>query len=165
MDDGLSTKKLEYYMKGRYKELLVKIIIFSVLIFMMLTMNKYNNLLFHSTIEIFSCVVFFIVFVLAYNTYSINKNKFLMILGIGYFFVAIVDMLHAFTHPGVSILYSMGNKEIATELWITARYISVFTCLVSTVFIFKQIKKFNMNIVYILYCSVTFLALFLYIYF
>ncbi|MBV7275346.1 PAS domain S-box protein [Clostridium sp. PL3] len=140
-------------------ELLIEISILSIFIPALIAMDKYNDQLFHSLSELFNCAIFFAIFVFAYNTYNISKNNFLMLLGIGCFFVALVNVVQIFPHTGVSILFEERNKDIETEAWIIARYIWVFTCLASTIFIFKPEKNLNVYLVFIAYFFITALSL------
>lgn len=136
-------------------ELLIEIGILAISIPVLIAANRYNNSLFHSSVELFNCIIFFAIFVFAYNTYNISKNNFLMFLGIGCFFSSIVNILHMFSHPGVSILFENGNRDIEIWFWIISRYIWLFTCLASTIFIFKPIKTLNVSLVFIIYFFIT----------
>lgn len=126
-----------------------------ILIMTLDIMSTRNNLLFHSAVEVFSSVIFFGVFIIAVNTYSMSKNKFLVLLGIGYFFVAIIDLLHAAAYPGVSILYKEGNANVAAQLGVAARYIGALTSLASTILFYKPIKNFRRHFIFIAYFFIT----------
>ena len=127
----------------------------SFLIFMLFLFLANNNLFFHTSIELFINFVFIIVFVFAFNTYSVNKNSFLLILGTGYFFVAILGIFHLLTYAGIPFLSETDRLKITTQLWITSRYMGVFTCLIAMIFILKPNKKFNPYALFVIYFSIT----------
>lgn len=91
-----------------------------------------SYLLFHSLAECFSVAVASGVFMLAYNARLSSGMGFLLVLGAGYLPVAVLDLLHALTYQGMGVLSTEG-PNLATELWIAARYIET-VALVSAVF-------------------------------
>lgn len=129
----------------------------SFLIFMLFLFlaNNNDNLFFHTSIELFINFVFIIVFVFAFNTYSVNKNSFLLLLGTGYFFVAILGIFHLLTYAGMPFVSETDGLKITTQLWIASRYMSVFTCLIAMIFILKPNKKFNPYTLFVIYFSIT----------
>ena len=144
---------------GRLKaikfELLIEWSFFFIFMVFLLRANTYSNLFFHTAIELFINVIFLLVFVFAFNTYSINKNNFILILGTGYFFVAIVGIFHLLSYPGMPFLNIMESIGITTQLWTASGYIGVFTCLISVTFILKPHKKIIPYSLFITYLCIT----------
>lgn len=143
--------KKEYYMSLE-SESLIMLSVFIIFITALIIINFNNNVLFHTGIEVFNVIISFGIFTISLNTYKISKNNCLIFLGIGFFFVGIADLLHSFAYPGVSILFEHGSQNISTQLWISARYLEAFTCLVSSILVInpkKIIKPYSIFLIYL----------------
>jgi len=81
--------------------------------------SRYDYPLFHSIAEMFSIVVACAVFMFSWSSRGYVASRPFLLLGIGYVFVAVLDLLHALTYAGMTVLPS-GN-DYATRLWIAAR--------------------------------------------
>lgn len=138
-------------------EVLVEWSFFLIFVVFLLKININNNLLFHTAIELFINAIFLFVFVFTFNTYRINKKNYLLILGTGYFFVSVIGIIHLLTYPGMPFIEGMDATNISIQLWITARYMSVFTCLLSMLSAYKSNNKINPYNLFILYLGVTIL--------
>src|SRR5512143_4117440 len=79
-----------------------------------------SYLLFHSIAEIFSIVVAFGVFTVAWNSVSFVKNSYLLILGVGSLFIAGIDALHTLAFKGMGVFPETG-ANLPTQLWVAAR--------------------------------------------
>ncbi len=82
--------------------------------------SLYNYLLFHSLAEIFSIVIAFSIFVLAWNCRNIMDNDYLIFLGIAYLFVDFIDIIHTLAYAGMGVFRGFG-ANLPTQLWIIAR--------------------------------------------
>ncbi len=138
-------------------EVLAEWSFFLTFVVFLLKININNNLLFHTAIELFINAIFLFVFVFAFNTYRINKKNYLLILGTGYFFVSVIGIIHLLTYPGMPFIEEMGATNISVQLWIAARYMGVFTCLLSMLSAYKSNNKINPYNLFILYLFVTIL--------
>ncbi len=88
--------------------------------------SLHSYLLFHSLIEIVTIVVAFTLFVLTWNTRKYFTSSFLTVLGIGYAFCALIDLVHTFAYKGMGIFTGIG-ANLPTQLWIAARYLQAAT--------------------------------------
>lgn len=98
-----------------------------------------NYLLFHTIIEISTVIVAAIMLIIAFNTYNISKNSFLLFIGIGYGFVGGFDLLHALTYRGMGILEG-NTSNLSIQFWITARYMEGLTIFLSLFHINRKLK-------------------------
>ena len=98
--------------------------------------SKYSYLLFHSIAEIFSIVVAFGIFVLAWNSRYFAENAYLLFVGIAYLFVAGLDLLHTLAYSGMGVFQGYG-ANLPTQLWISARYIQSAS-LLSAAFLIRR---------------------------
>ncbi len=62
-----------------------------------------NFLLFHSLVELFSIVVAVAFFLIVWNRRNIIENNYILAAGIGYLFIASIDLLHTFAYKGMGI--------------------------------------------------------------
>ncbi len=133
------------------KETIIELWIFSFfLLFLIHTQIDYH-LLFHTSAELFASIVSFGLFFVAINISKVSENNFIVLLGVGYFFVGIIDVFHIFTYTGVSIIYERGSQTAFEQLWIAGRYMTAFTLLGSTLLILRNVKKFRITVIFFSY--------------
>ncbi len=89
-----------------------------------------NYLFFHSIAEIFTIVIAFGIFVIAWNSRGVTSNPYLIFIGIAYLFVGGIDVVHALAYKGMRILPGE-NGNLPTQLWIAARYLESITLVVA----------------------------------
>ena len=97
---------------------------------------SYNYLLFHTLAEMLTVVVSITMAVVAWHTYSFTRNHFFTYLGIGYFWVACMDLLHTLSFKGLDML-GVNGAQTTLEFWIFARYFEALI-LLSAFFFFKH---------------------------
>jgi diguanylate cyclase (GGDEF)-like protein len=125
-----------------------------VLIGLYLT-SLYSYLLFHSLAEIFSIVIGSCIFILAWNSRHRLDNDYLLLLGIAFLFVSVLDLLHTLAYQGMGV-FPRYDANLPTQLWITARYIQSISLLIAPVFLRH---KLNVNLVFAMYAVVTIVVL------
>ena len=111
-----------------------------------------NYLLFHSLSEIFSIVVAFSFFMIAWNSKIYIKNQYLLFIGIAYLFIALLDLLHTLAYKGMPIFTDY--DYYANQLWIGARYLESMTLLVAFYFLDTE-KKVNPERTLFIYAIIT----------
>jgi len=118
-----------------YLAILVGALVFAMLYFS----SWYNYLLFHSIAEVFSILVAFSVFVVAWNARRFLDNSYFIFIGIAFLFVGAVDLAHTLVYPGMGVLPGYGTNE-AAQLWLVARYIQSFSLLLVPLFIGRRLR-------------------------
>ena len=98
-----------------------------------------NYLLFHTSVELFSVVVAIGMFMIAWNTRAYIENGYLALLGIAYLFIAGVDLIHILAYKGMG-LFSVGDANPATQLWIAARFPEAGTLVLARLFLRKRVR-------------------------
>jgi PAS domain S-box-containing protein len=101
--------------------------------------SLYNYLLFHSLAEVFSIVVAFGVFVIAWNARQFLDNSYFLFLGIAYLFVGAVDLAHTIAYPGMGVFPGYGTN-LAAQLWIIARYMESLSLLIAPLFLSRKLR-------------------------
>lgn len=92
-----------------------------------------NYLLFHSLAELFSIIVAFTVFLIAWNSRQYIRNPYLLFIGIAYLFIGALDLLHTLSYKGMPIFTDY--DYYANQLWIGARYMESISLLLAFVYL------------------------------
>lgn len=102
--------------------------------------NLLSPLLFHTLSELFAVTIAMITFVVAWNTYSLSRNNYLMFLGVGYFWVGTLDLFHMLTFLGLPF-FSVEDANPTLQIWIISRYFEAFVLLIAPVFINRTLQR------------------------
>jgi len=117
--------------------------------------SSYNYLLFHSIVEIFSVIVIFGIFEIAWNSRHIMNNNFFLFIAVAFLFVGCLDLFHTLAYAGLGVFPEHG-PNLATQLWIAMRYLLSFSFLIS---LFFTKRKFSLPLMGGIYGVVTSLIL------
>lgn len=112
--------------------------------------SLYSYLLFHTLIEFVTISIAFALFILTWNTREYLASNYLRLLGIGYGFIAVIDLVHTLAYKGMNIFPGYG-ADLSTQLWIAARYFQAVTLIAALLF---MERKVNNNAVFIGYTGV-----------
>ena len=121
--------------------------------------SLYNYLLFHGLAEIFSIVVAFGIFLIAWNSRRYLDNDYLLFLGISYLFVGFVDLVHTLAYKGMGF-FQVPESNSATQLWITARYLQSGSLLIAPFFARRTLRPYGILAAYSLLSAALFGAIF-----
>ena len=99
--------------------------------------NSY--LLFHSLAELFSVVIAFTIFVLAWKSRRFLNNGYLMFIGIAFLFVGGIDLVHTLAYKGMGV-FPTNDANLPTQLWVAARYLQAFSLLLAPAFLKRTFK-------------------------
>ena len=122
-------------------------------------LSRYNYLLFHGTIEVFTIVVAIAIFTIAWNSRKTIDNNYLAFIGIAFLFIAGLDLLHTLTYKGMGVFPDV-STNLATQLWIATRYLFAFSLLIPLLFIRKKIKPFSILASYFIVTTFLILSIF-----
>ncbi len=103
-------------------------------------LSQYGFLLFHTVAELFAIIVAIIMSVVAWHTFRFSENNYLMYLGCGYLSVALLDLLHTFSYPGIGILESASMNSMAS-IWIAGRYLEAVLLLSAPLFLHRTLNR------------------------
>ncbi|MDD2541971.1 MAG: MASE3 domain-containing protein, partial [Desulfuromonadaceae bacterium] len=127
--------------------------LFTITICVGLYLTTYvNYLLFHSLVELFSIIVAAAVFIITWNSVKYIKNPYLIMVGISYLFIAILDLLHTLSYKGMPIFTDY--NFYANQLWIAARGLESCTLLAAFLLLFSN-KTVKAGFIFILYSLIT----------
>ena len=101
-------------------------------------LSRANYLLFHSLVELFSVVVAFGTFTVAWNTRRTLQNGYLLFLGLGMLFVGALDLVHTLAFRGMGVLPLQGANT-GTQLWIAARGVESLSLLAAPLLVARHV--------------------------
>jgi len=107
----------------------------------------------------FSIFVAYTIFAITWNTRDQIDSGFIIILGISFLFIGSIDLIHTFAYKGMNILPIQG-ADLATQLWIAARYMESISMLAAILLFNKRVKAGLVLTLFVLF-SLLLLALFL----
>jgi hypothetical protein len=113
-------------------------------------LSLYHYLLFHSIAELFSVIIACGIFIVAWNSRRFLDNNYLLFLGIAYLFIAGLDLVHTLGYKGMPIFKGY-DTNLATQLWITARYMESLSLLIAPLLFGRKIR---IRLIFALYIGV-----------
>lgn len=105
----------------------------------LIAVSRYNYLLFHTLAELFTVMVGILMLVVAFYTHSFSRENFFIYLGVGYFWIAILDFIHTILYKGMTI-YPNDISDHFVQFWIANRYIESFLLLTAPIFLLRKIS-------------------------
>jgi len=101
--------------------------------------SLYNFLLFHSLAEIFSIVVAFSIFIVAWNSRRFVDNSYLLFIGIAYLFIGGLDTIHTLAYTGMGVFPGY-DTNLPAQFWVVARYVESFSLLFAPLFLGRKLR-------------------------
>ena len=83
----------------------------------------------HSILELLSIVVSGMVFALAWNVRGQRANSHFMIVGVGFLAVALIDVAHVLSFPGMPDFFTPNGMQKTVDYWLAARCVSALVLL------------------------------------
>ncbi|RXF70668.1 MASE3 domain-containing protein [Arcticibacter tournemirensis] len=111
-----------------------------------------SYLLFHTIVELLSIIVAFAVFIVTWNSRKILDNNYLFLVGISYFFIGTLDLLHTITFNGMQVI--KGDGFYANQFWVATRFLESVTLLLGFWFLSWR-KKLSADLIFLLYFAIT----------
>ncbi|MGC9435498.1 MAG: MASE3 domain-containing protein [Methanomicrobiales archaeon] len=109
--------------------------------------SLYSYLLFHTTAELFSIIIAGAIFIIAWNSREYLDNQYLLFLGIGYLFIAGIDLVHTLAYSGMNIFTGYG-ANLPTQLWIAGRSLEAATLIAAPLMIRRRLYARLLGVVY-----------------
>ena len=109
--------------------------------------SRQNYLLFHSIAEVFSIVIAFCIFIIAWNSRRLMENGYLLFLGIAYLFIGGLDLIHTLAYAGMGV-FPGPTTNMATQLWVAARFTESISLLLAPLFLGRMFRASIVVMVY-----------------
>ncbi|MDH3328360.1 MAG: ATP-binding protein [Desulfobulbaceae bacterium] len=135
-------------MKNKLPITVGNILILTLVMIGLYICSQYNFLLFHILVEIFSIIIAFGIFIVAWNSRHLQKNQYLLFLGIAFFFVGLLDLVHTLAYKGMMLFPNHDTPDTATQLWIIARYTESLSLLIAPFFLSRKMKPVQVISIY-----------------
>lgn len=148
-----SNRDVNEQIKFRFSPFWLGILAF--LLFVLYWTSRSNYLLFHSFAELVSITVAWSVCLVLWNTRQFLSDDSLLLLGIAYLFIGVVDLLHTLTYKGM-VVFPEAGADLPTQLWIAGRYLESLSLLMFAIFIGRSLR---MNVILAFYVVITTLML------
>ena len=127
-----------------------KILAISAILVVLYILSQYSYLAFHTFIEIFSIIVAYGVFMIAWNSKEFNQNSYFLLLGISFLFIGnmtLMYLMHTMAYKGMNI-FPNNDSNFPENFLIGAKYLESITLLIAPFFLKKRIKVYTIFIIY-----------------
>ncbi len=142
-----------------YIKILLRFILPLAIITGLYFISRYNFLLFHSLAEGFSIIIACSVFMLVWNLRRFIDNIFFIVIGVSFLFISGIELIHLLSYSGMEV-FPGHTTNLATQLWISSRYIQSITLLAAPLLIGVKIKTRYFFLVYSTITIVILLSIF-----
>jgi len=122
--------------------------------------SLYSYILYHSLVEIFNLVIAFGIAVFTWNSKRFLDNNYLLFVGTAYFFVALLNLFHTLAYKGMGVFTNFPGANLATQLWISSRYLMSISLLLGLVFLRKKLSYKIQTITYLIVTTLILLSIF-----
>lgn len=113
---------------------------------------RYNYLLFHTLVELFSIIVAFAVFTVTWNSRKMLDNSYLFFQGITYLFIGGLDLMHTITFKGMQIILS--DTYFSNQFWVATRFLEAAALIVGFYYLVGK-RRLNADLAFIAYIVIT----------
>ncbi len=121
--------------------------------------RMHSYLLFHGLVEMFSVAVALGIFFVAWNTRAIARNHYVTFVGISFFFIAVLDIVHTLAYKGMGVFPNHG-ANLPTELWIVSSYMQAASLLIAPVFLVRTLRAERVFRIYFILTAAMLAAVF-----
>ncbi len=98
-----------------------------------------SYLLFHTLTELVAIAVATSAFVMAWTGRGLYSNSYLFVVGIGFGFVAIPEVLHTLAYQGLGVFPGQ-TANLPTQLWIASRALLTLTLLTAPLLLGRKVR-------------------------
>lgn len=118
-------------------------------IFFLYLLSLYNYHLFHVITQIFSTIVAYGIFVIAWNSRRFLENNYLLLIGIAYLFIGSLDFVHIFVYERNLILHP-SSVDISSLSLVLARYLQGISFLFAPFLIKRRFSPYTVFGLYLI---------------
>ena len=105
--------------------------------------SRVSYLLFHSLAELFSVLVAWGIFIVAWNSRRFIAHSFFLFLGVAFLAVGALDLLHMLTYKGLGV-FPGATADLPTQLWIAARGLEAVSLLMAPFFLTRRVRAIRL---------------------
>ncbi|HXK38213.1 MAG TPA: MASE3 domain-containing protein [Candidatus Paceibacterota bacterium] len=116
-----------------------------------------NFLFFHSLAELFTIIIGCSVFIIAWSSREKITDNYMLVIGVSFLFIAILDLLHMLTYEGMTV-FAGYPPDLSIQIWIMARFIQAVSLLLAAFSLYAP-KKISVGMLFWSYAVVSVLAI------
>ena len=105
--------------------------------------SRVSYLLFHSLVELFSVLVAWGMFIVAWNSRRFIAHGFFLFLGVAFLAVGALDLLHLLAYKGLGV-FPGATADLPTQLWIAARSLEAVSLLMAPLFLTRRVRALRL---------------------
>jgi diguanylate cyclase (GGDEF)-like protein/PAS domain S-box-containing protein len=124
-----------------------EVLIWSLVVAGLYLIRLYSYPLFLTIAEVFGIVVAFGLFAIAWNVRQTLENAYLALIGMAYFFVAELDLLHLLSYPGMNLLPGI-DAGLGSQLWLAARLLQSGALAAAPLFMDRRVSQARLLAIY-----------------
>lgn len=142
------------------KESRIKLVLVTALFFAAMGyLSLKNFLLFHGVIEVFCILVALMIFTITINIKDFSKDASVIILGISFGVIAVIDMVHTLAYKGMGVFPNYG-PDLPTQMWVISRYINSISIFIALCLLEKSINYKRVLGAYVLISTILLVDIF-----
>ena len=122
-----------------------EVMVWITIIILLYLISLSNYLLFHTVVQLFSVYFAYVIFLIVWKSRDRLENRYLIILGVSYFFVGSFDFLSTLTFHGMKILSGF-DTNFTFQLQIAARLLESVSFLIAPLFLMHAGEKQESNV-------------------
>jgi PAS domain S-box-containing protein len=122
-----------------------EVMVWITIIILLYLISLSNYLLFHTVVQLFSVYFAYVIFLIVWKSRDRLENRYLIILGVSYFFVGSFDFLSTLTLHGMKILSGF-DTNLTFQLQIAARLLESVSFLIAPLFLMHAGEKQESNV-------------------
>lgn len=117
-----------------------EVMVLMTIIILLYLISLSNYLLFHTVVQLFSVYFAYVIFLIVWKSRDHLENRYLIIIGVSYFFVGSFDFLSTLTFHGMKILSGF-DTNLTVQLQIAARFLGSASFLIAPLFLIHAGEK------------------------
>jgi len=119
--------------------ILIQAVVLTAVLFGLYVLSRYNYVLMHSVVELFSIVVACSIFMIAWNTRRFLANNYILFVGISFLYVSLLDLLHTLSYNGLNVFPGF-DSNLPTQLWIAARFMGSVSLVIAPLVMGRRLR-------------------------
>lgn len=120
---------------------LYEVLLWAAVISVLYVISLSNYLLFQILVELFSVYVAYVIFLIVWKSRDRLENRYLLFIGIAYFFIGSLDLLYTLSYKGMGVFPEV-DSNVHSQFWVAARYMESISLLLAPVFLTGYSKEY-----------------------
>lgn len=142
------------------RESRIKLVLVTALFFVAMGyLSLRNFLLFHGVIEVFCILVALMIFTITINIKDFSKDASVIILGVSFGIIAVIDIVHTLAYKGMGVFPNYG-ADLPTQMWVISRYINSISIFIALCLLEKSINYKRVLGAYVLIATILLVDIF-----